>query len=452
MRYPLTLLLVCALASPLIGQAEDAPSDSPKNVIVFISDGCGPASFTLAREYRRFKEQGPLALDPHLVGSIGTYASDSRVTDSAASGTAMACGVKTYNGAIAVDTAGRPVATVLEAAEARGMATGLVATSTISHATPASFSAHVPNRGDQETIASQQLEQGIEVLFGGGSEFYLPESEGGRRKDGLNLFDVATEKGYHIARNRSEFLGLNEVPALGIFTPGQMTYEIVRDKTLEPSLSLMTARAIDLLDDDPNGFFLMVEGSRIDHAGHGQDLAAHLREILEFDRAFAAAIKFAEEDGNTLVVSTSDHETGGLSLGRNIDGRARYAWSPEVIERVPGTLPTLVQLAKNQGVGPCEFLKERIVLTCTASDSVAVQAADTSDARQMQAVFGEIISKAAGVGWTSNGHTAVDVNVYAYGPGSSAFGGHSDNTAFALRVADAMDFDLDALTALLQAE
>ncbi|MFV1979640.1 MAG: alkaline phosphatase, partial [Rhodothermia bacterium] len=204
MRYPLILLLFCAFASPLVGQAgnaqKDRPTSSPRNVILFISDGAGPAAFTLAREYRRFKEQGPLAVDAYLVGSIGTYASDTRVTDSAASGTAMASGVKTYNGAIAVDTAGRPVATVLEAAEARGMATGLVVTSTISHATPATFSAHVPNRADEVEIARQQLEQGIEVLFGGGSQFYLPESDGGRRKDGLNLFEEAAAKGYHIAR------------------------------------------------------------------------------------------------------------------------------------------------------------------------------------------------------------------------------------------------------------
>jgi alkaline phosphatase len=447
MRSASVFFLVCLFASTSTAQ----PAVAPKNVIVFISDGCGPASFTLAREYKRFKEQGPLAVDAHLVGSIGTFASDSRVTDSAASGTALACGVKTNNGAIAVDTAGMPVATVLEAAEDRGMATGLVVTSTITHATPASFSAHVPSRSDQVTIASQQLEQGIEVLFGGGSDFYLPESEGGSRKDSLNLFDVAAEKGYHIARNRAEFLGLNEVPALGIFTPGQMTYEIVRDQAKEPRLSLMTHRAIDLLDDDPNGFFLMVEGSRIDHAAHGHDLAAHLREILEFDRAFAVAIEFAKSNGNTLVVSTSDHETGGMSLGRNIDGRARYAWAPEVIDRVSATQATFVQMAKNRGIEPCELLEERLGLTCSEKDRLAIQEADTTNVWALPTAVGDVITKAAGVGWTSGGHTAVDVNLYAFGPGSSTFRGHHDNTAIGNKIAEVMGFDLGALTADLRA-
>ena len=186
MRY---LLTICFVLVATVSVAQ--PADAPRNVILFISDGCGPTSFTFAREYLRHKEQGPLAIDRHLVGSVSTWATDTRVTDSAAAGTALACGIKTNNGAIAVDTLGRPVATLLEAAEDRGMATGLVVTSTISHATPATFSAHVLRRGEQAEIARQQIHQGIEVLFGGGAAFFQKASDGGARRDSLDLFVMA---------------------------------------------------------------------------------------------------------------------------------------------------------------------------------------------------------------------------------------------------------------------
>jgi alkaline phosphatase len=441
------LFLMIGLIVPLGTSAQDAP----RNVILFISDGCGPASFTLAREYLRYKEAGPLALDGHMVGSISTFAADTRVTDSAASGTAMACGVKTSNGAIAVDTAGRPVATILEAAERRGMATGLVVTSTISHATPAVFSAHVPSRGDQPEIARQQLEQGIEVMFGGGEEFYLPEPAGGRRNDAVNLFDLAAEKGYQIARNRDEFLAFDRTPALAIFGPGQMTLEIDRDPTEEPSLEEMTRKAIELLDDEPDGFFLMVEGSRIDHAAHANDVAAHLHEILQFDAAVAVALEFAKQNGNTLIAATSDHETGGMSLGRTIGGRSVYSWWPEVIDRVPASHGGLVQMADDRGVGICDVLSEDVDISCTAADEAELARADSAGVWQMQAAIGEIISRAAGVGWTTGGHTAVDVNMYAYGPAADHFIGHHDNTAVGLKIAEIMGFDLDALTQDLRA-
>jgi alkaline phosphatase len=359
----------------------------------------------------------------------------------------MACGVKTNNGVIGMDTLGLPVASVLEAAEARGMATGLVVTSTISHATPAVFSAHVPNRNDQSEIARQQLELGIDVLFGGGEAFYLPSAEGGRRDDALNLFDKAAEKGYAIVQNRDQLMDLESLPAVGIFTEGQMTFEIDRDTTLEPSLSEMTRKAIELLDDDPNGFFLMVEGSRIDHAGHGHDAAAHLHEILEFDKAFEIAADFASENGETLVVSTSDHETGGLSLGR--DGI--YGWWPGVLDRIPSSLGLITEMAIEENADMCSYLQAEASVTCSTEDSLFIQQADSLTFRELYRFAGNAISKAAGIGWTSTGHTAVDVNVYAYGPGAGAFQGNQDNTMIARTIADVMDFDLESITASLRA-
>ena len=437
-----------------VGAACAQPADEarPRNVILFVADGCGPASFTYARDYVRYQGGGEfLAIDPLQVGSIHTYSTNSRVTDSAAGATAFSAGIKTYNGAIAVDTLRQPVATILEAAEARGMATGLVATSTITHATPASFSAHVHNRGMVTVIAAQQMEQGIEVMFGGGVEDFLPKSQGGNRGDERNLLEEAAAKGYQVVRDRNAFLDVDETPVLGLFSVGQMDFDIDRDPEQQPSLAEMTARAIDLLKDDPDGFFLMVEASRIDHAAHANDAAGHLHDILAFDKAVAAALDFARQDGQTLIVSTSDHETGGLTLGRNVDNQPMYTWNPEVIERIPASHGGLAAIAQREGKMPCDVLKEYAEIECTEAE-VAEFAQALAGEASLNFTLAEVISRRVWVGWTTGGHTAVDVNLYAFGPGRDRFVGHHDNTAVGQLLAELMDFDLQALTEEIRQE
>lgn len=449
-RSALLLLIVVLLYTPGC-TAQPADEARPRNVILFVADGCGPASFTYARDFLRYRGRDGLALDGILVGAIHTYAADSRVTDSAAGATAFACGVKTYNGAIAVDTLRRPVATLLEAAEARGMATGLVATSTITHATPASFSAHVPDRGEETAIAEQQLEHDIDVMFGGGAGFFLPQAEEGWRSDGRNLLAEAAADGYQVLRTRADFDAPLQMPVLGLFSRGHMAYEIDRDAQQQPSLAEMTARAIDLLSDDPDGFFLMVEGSRIDHAGHANDAAGHLHDILAFDEAVAAALAFAREDGETLIVSTSDHETGGLTLGRNVDGRSMYGWNPEVVERVRHSNEHLGTFL-GEGADWAQVLRENLGVE-DMTDAEREAAGKAFTARNEGAFFralNEMVARRAFLGWTTGGHTAVDVNLYAFGPGRDRFIGHHDNTAVGLLIADLMDFDLKAVTETLQ--
>ncbi len=438
-----SLIVLMGTVGP--ASAQPAP-EAPRNVILFIADGCGPASFTFARDYLRWKgvEDG-LAIDAMQVGSIHTFSTNSRVTDSAAAATAFACGVKTYNGAIAMDTLRQPVATVLEAAEARGMATGLVATSTITHATPASFSAHVPNRGMTGAIAVQQLEQGIEVLFGGGRADFMPRKRGGKRVDERDLFEEARAKGYQVILSRDEFTGDLRAPVLGLFSYDQMDFDIDRDPAQQPSLAEMTAKAIDLLKDDADGFFLMVEGSRIDHAAHANDAAAHLHDILAFDAAIAEALAFAREDGETLVISTSDHETGGLTLGRNIDGQPQYTWKPEVIDKIPASHGGLLTIARDERAMPCDLLKQVAEIECTEAEVAEFAKAIAGEAN-INFTTAEVISRRALVGWTSGGHTAVDVNLYAFGPGRDRFVGHHDNTAVGLLIAELMGFDLPAMT------
>src|SRR5690606_19652623 len=202
----------------------------PKNVVLMIADGFGPAAATLAR----VAGGAPLALDALLGGSVSTKSTDSEVTDSAAGATAYACGLKTYNGAIAVDAEGRPCRTLLEVAEARGLATGLVATSRVTHATPASFGAHVLDRGEEASIAAQLVGSGVDVLFGGGRAFLVP-APAGRREDGRVLLAELGALGYAVATDRAGYDGLTAAPA-ALLAPSHLAYEIDRDETDEPSL------------------------------------------------------------------------------------------------------------------------------------------------------------------------------------------------------------------------
>ncbi|HAY37351.1 MAG TPA: hypothetical protein DCY57_10350, partial [Bacteroidetes bacterium] len=282
------LTLSCS-SLPLAG-TEGSDALKPQNVVFFVADGCGPASFSLARDYQRVSGNGDtLFLDAFERGSVMTYSGNHRITDSAASATAYSCAIKTYNGAIGVDMDRQPVETILEAAEKAGYNTGLISTARITHATPAAFSSHVVDRSMEAQIADQQLEKGIELIMGGGTMYYLPKEAGGGRTDGKNLLDAAVSAGYTSVSNRNEMLAADTLPLIGLFTAGHMAYEIDRDTAEEPSIAEMTTKALELLDNAEKPFFIMIEAGRIDHAGHENDTAAHLHDILAYDEAMRAA-------------------------------------------------------------------------------------------------------------------------------------------------------------------
>ena len=411
-------------------QPSDAMVERPRNVVLMIADGFGPASATLGAAAKG----APLALDSLLVGSVETSATDSRVTDSAAGATAYACGIKTYNGAVAVDTTGAPCRTVLEAAEARGMATGLVATSRITHATPASFAAHVASRGEEDEIATQMMASGVDLLLGGGARFFTGRDDGR---------DLLAETGAAVVADVSAVPGLTASgPTVGLFAPNHLAYEIDRDETDQPSLAEMARRALDLLAASPdgreNGFFLMVEGSRIDHAGHANDPAAHLGDILAYDRAAAAVLDWAARDGRTLVVSTADHETGGLTLGR--DGV--YVWDPAPLLAATASFEGMTaQLA--DGGDPATVLREGLALDelPPGAEEAIRGAVASGDPYALGPVVRDLISEPAGVGWTTGGHTAVDVGLYAWGPGAGLFHGRMHNDAVGRALFEVLGLD-----------
>lgn len=429
--------------------------DSPRNVILFISDGCGPASFTLARNALG----RPLALDGFRVGSCSTQASDTWVTDSAASATALATGHKTQNGVVGLDEHGQAVATLLEAAEERGLATGLVTTTSITHATPACFASHVPSRAQADDIAVQLLAHEIEVLLGGGSQYFLPPSLGGIRDDARDLIAEATDLGVTVVRGAEGLQGPVELPVLGLFAPGHLDYEVDRQhqsSSTQPSLEAMTERALQLLSASDQGFFLMVEGGRIDHAGHVNDSVGHLHDIAAFDAAVQRGLAFAEQHGDTLVVSTSDHETGGLTLAGHSDGVPTYAWQPDVLtggrasagamanRLIKGDDPALV-FAQDASID--DLSDAELALLSAQSGGLFATIARAP----VVAAVCQVINDRAGLSWSTLGHTGVDVPVFAMGPGAQRFAGHQDNTEIGQRLAELLDFDLAELTTRLRA-
>jgi len=220
-------------------------------------------------------------------------------------------------------TDGKKYLTVLEGAKQRGMSTGLVATSTITHATPACFGAHVRDRDNEIDIAEQLLENKIDVLLGGGRSFFLPEDRDGEREDGRNLIEEAKQAGYSYAESGEDLENARRPYLLGLFQDAELT-------TLEPEPTLagLADKALEVVSKSQNGFFLMVEGSQIDWACHDNDRDNTIRQTLLFDEAVKVAMDFAIEDRETLVIVTGDHETGGLIAG-NEDGDSGigYSWS-----------------------------------------------------------------------------------------------------------------------------
>jgi len=337
----LALALPLALAGCVGGGDGDTRSGT-KNLIFFLGDGMGAPTITAARIYA-VGEDGELTLDtlPETAW-IRTYSNDAQVTDSAPSMAAYMTGVKMNNEVISMTpntvavppdstntvnncakngANGSPVKTLFELAKSAGMVVGAVTTTRITHATPAATYAHICHRDLENDIAAQlspagssfnnALKDGVDVLFGGGRKHFLPNTvSGGYRTDGRDLTAELKAQGYAYATDSA---GLNALDpavsrkALGLFTSSHMSYDLDRDPAKEPSLAQMTAKAIDLLSRNPQGYVLMVEGGRIDHALHETNAIRALQDTVAFDQAIKTALAKADLS-NTLVVVTADHD------------------------------------------------------------------------------------------------------------------------------------------------
>lgn len=344
----------CAAQRP--AQVTHAPGARARNVIVFIGDGMGISIYTAARVWQG-GVSGRLAIDslPHTA-ICSTWAWDAIVTDSAPSATAILSGVKARNavvgqgpdakpGRIADPASGRDgtaAKSIAEMAAERGLATGVVTTTSVTHATPAAAYAHVRHRDREADIAAQLLAPHFgnpppAVILGGGRAFFLPKGVAdpeypqrtGVRTDGRNLVAELGDRGYDFAWNQQQLAALEGSSAnrvLGLFEPSHMQFELRRqlDPGGEPSLAEMTATAIRILSRDADGYFLLVEGGRIDHALHGNNVEAAISETLMFDRAVATALEMTSAE-DTLVLVTADHShsftiSGYPEAGRRADG------------------------------------------------------------------------------------------------------------------------------------
>jgi alkaline phosphatase len=276
-------------------------SKKPKNVIMMIGDGMGVSQIFAGLT----ANGGHLFLDNFKqIGFSKTQSSNNYITDSAAGGTALSSGQKTYNGAIGVNADSIPIQTILEMAEEKGLATGLVSTSAITHATPASYIAHQKSRASYEQIAADFMKTDIDVFIGGGYKHFS------QRADKRDLILELQQKGYQVLRDMNEIAKVKSGKLAGLISD---EHNDVAGKR-KMSLPLSTETALNILSQNQKGFFIMVEGSQIDWGGHGNNTIYLVKEMLDFDQSIGKALEFAAKDGETLIIVTADHETGGLSL------------------------------------------------------------------------------------------------------------------------------------------
>lgn len=451
-----------AIAFSACGGSDDnnAPvAATPKNIVFFLGDGMGLTTQTAARIYK-VGEAGDLTMDTlPETAFVRTYSNNAQVTDSAPSMAAYMTGVKMNNEVIsmtpetsAFDAAGKdylngtdstcpqsgngkPVTTLLEIAKAAGMGTGAVTTTRITHATPAATFSHICHRDGENNIAAQAvpggagyngaLGDGVDVLLGGGRQFFLPATAGGKRTDGRDLTAELKAKGYTYVQDKAGFDGVATTTKklVGLFTSSHMAYDIDRDASKEPSLAEMTGKAIDLLGQNPKGFFLMVEGGRIDHALHETTARKALQDTVAFDDAIKAAIdKMQAKDpglANTLIVVTADHDhtmtfngyshKGNPILGKTTDIKPTTVQGKPVLAKAADGLPYTTLVFGNGG-GPRKATRDDVTSVDTAADDYL---------QEVSIPLGAPGSETHGGG---------DVMLFSTGAGSAPFKGTMVNT------------------------
>ena len=420
MKKQLSVLALMCTASGAMAET------APKNVIYMIGDGMGPA-YTTA--YRYFKDDPTTksveqtVFDTMLTGMARTYPDDHTVvTDSAASATALSSGHKSYNGAIAVDTDKKPLKTMLEIAKQRGMTTALLATSQINHATPASFAAHNESRNNYDEIANDYIDNKIvgklpvDLMLGGGTKYFI--------RDDRNLVDEFKAAGYQYGDDIQNLDQITQLPAIGLYAAKGLPFALDENPT---RLTKLTSKALDLLDNqNKDGFFVMIEGSQIDWCGHANDIACAMAEMDDFASAIEKAKAYVDKNKDTLLVITADHSTGGLTLGAH----GQYKWEADVVHGVKATAGTITQhLLESDDLK--SVWNKYTSIAFTPENKIKLEQAKSMGDKALNLAVKSIISDTSFTGWTTGGHTAVDVQVFAYGKGSEQFVGSQNNTDIA---------------------
>ena len=442
------------------GQSQAA---SPKYVFLFLADGGGLAHLEIARQYsREIHDQGMVISDKIMKeGSLGlmtTHAANSLSTDSAAAATALASGCKAKIGALGVCADGSIPRTVMEHAKDQGMRIGLVTNSTVYDASPAAFICHVPNRRHFASIIDRYLELEPDVLLGGGREHFIPKSQSGsQRNDETDAIAAFKIKGYQHVSNKLDLERTSRGKLLGLFSDKEMSFEIERDKNREPSVYDMTRAAIrHLHDNNPRGFFAFIENENIDTASHLSDVASVIHDYREFDRAVALAYEFYQKyPRETLILVTSDHETGGLGFTEALKdlsstkGDNRVAGTSADLKKLQSITISLQKASRILGPAPTPEAVDKLMRDYFGGFSLAPEFKEAIIARRpaWRTLFVDPTAHALGLMianhtqayWQTSSHTNHPVAVAALGVGAEQFKGYYDNADFGKKLMALLD-------------
>lgn len=469
MKKPLVSILTVSLitACTTVAATSDKPAnsvkaDTPKNIIMVVADGMGPA-YTTAYRYFADNPATPeiekTVFDRHFVGMASTYPApvSGYITDSAAAATALATGVKTYNDAISVDVNKKPLETVLERAKKLGKKTGVVVTSQVNHATPASYLTHNEFRRNYNEIADSYIDNGIkaDIYLGGGWRYFIREDR--------NLVQEFKDKGFHYIDKYDQLGELpKNTPILGLFGNTGLPWAL--DDIDNYRLSTMTKSAIKQIENE-QGYFILIEASQVDWGGHANDIAAAMHEMDDLAKTIEFLEQYVKSTPDTLVVLTADHSTGGLSIGRrtgytDANIKSKYLWQPEILRSMSMSPEAFSKAFIKQDFSNKQ-MSEMLNFELTDEEFSAITSSKSNGNKVIKqfeltpkadrqskyppSLFRliaksvrEVIDVRTNTGWggisDSATHTGVDVPVFAFGKGKDNFGGAIDNTDIAKEI------------------
>ena len=450
------LFVVFFLSAWLVGSAPAQPQTghAPKYIFVFLADGAGIAHMEITRQYNRIVHHAGLVISDKIMaeGTLGlmtTHAADSLTTDSAAAATAMALGCKAKLGVLGICADGTLAKSVVEIAREKGMRVGLVTNSTVYDASPAAFSTHIADRRQYRPIIDRYIDIAPDVILGGGREQFTPNSHsGGRKTDNKDSILSFTNKGYSYVANKQELELVKKGKVLGLFAKRDMSFEIDRDKKTEPSIYDMTKAAIRLLHDgNSHGFFAFIETENIDTAAHLSDIAALIKDYREFDRAVGLAYEFYRKYPlDTLILVTSDHETGGLgfTMGlkdlNHVTGTKGVSATDDDLKKIDSISISLRKATEILGAHPTAAALDKLMRDYFSGFRLAPDIREAILKQQPLSrtlylaptanALGMMVANNTQAYWETSGHTNHPVFVAAIGPGAEHFKGYQDNVDF----------------------
>ena len=450
-----SLLMIAAFFWPsaLTVAQPRSPATSPKYVFLFLSDGGGMAHLEIALQYRRHILNEDFIIVDKIMkeGSVGvmtTHAADSLSTDSAAAATALAGGCKANLGALGVCADGTIAISAMELASRRGMRLALITNSTVYDASPAAFLCHVANRRDYAAIVSRYLDLAPDVLMGGGKEQFLAKTQNASISAEGDALGAFRRKNYRLVEDKTELEQANSGKLLGLFAAKEMSFEIDRDKAREPSVYDMTRAAIKVLHDhNSRGFFAFIESENIDTAAHLSDITSVIHDYREFDRAVGLAYEFYRKyPRETLILVTSDHETGGLGFTLGLKDLSSTAGSNQVagtvadFKKLQSIDISLQKAAQILGPQPTGEAIEKMMREHFRGFTLAPEFKEAIIRRQpfSRTLFGNITANTLGLMianntqtyWQNSAHTNQPVLVAALGASAEQFRGYYDNADF----------------------